>query len=143
MSDSQGRVYSRIAGTGSYLPEKVLTNADLAEFVETSDEWIVARTGIRERHVAAEGETTSDLGYHAALRAMEAVEHRHLLDAGRAPGGPEVEHHCVAFETLRAPVLALHVHPVHGGHGVCPGPLVKLGVGQQGQAQQRNGCCAQ
>ena len=73
MSDSQGRVYSRIAGTGSYLPEKVLTNADLAEFVETSDEWIVARTGIRERHVAAEGETTSDLGYHAALRAMEAA----------------------------------------------------------------------
>ena len=73
MSDSQGRIYSRIAGTGSYLPEKVLTNADLAEFVETSDEWIVARTGIRERHVAAEGETTSDLGYHAALRAMEAA----------------------------------------------------------------------
>ena len=73
MSDSQGRVYSRIAGTGSYLPSRVLTNADLAEFVETSDEWIVARTGIRERHVAAEGETTSDLGYHAALRAMEAA----------------------------------------------------------------------
>jgi 3-oxoacyl-[acyl-carrier-protein] synthase-3 len=67
------RIYSRIAGTGSYLPEKVLTNADLAEFVETSDEWIVARTGIRERHVAAEGETTSDLGYHAAVRAMEAA----------------------------------------------------------------------
>ena len=73
MSDSQGRVYSRIAGTGSYLPEKVLTNADLTKFVETSDEWIVARTGIRERHVAAEGETTSDLGYQAALRAMDAA----------------------------------------------------------------------
>ena len=68
-----GRIYSRIAGTGSYLPEKVLTNADLTEFVETTDEWIVARTGIRERHVAAEGETTSDLGYHAAVRAMEAA----------------------------------------------------------------------
>jgi 3-oxoacyl-[acyl-carrier-protein] synthase III len=67
------RIYSRIAGTGSYLPEKVLTNADLTRFVETSDEWIVARTGIRERHVAAEGETTSDLGYHAAVRAMEAA----------------------------------------------------------------------
>ena len=66
-------IYSRIAGTGSYLPEKVLTNADLTEFVETTDEWIVARTGIRERHVAAEGETTSDLAYHAALRAMEAA----------------------------------------------------------------------
>ncbi|HEY5613013.1 MAG TPA: beta-ketoacyl-ACP synthase III [Lysobacter sp.] len=66
-------VFSRIAGTGSYLPEKVLTNADLTEFVDTSDEWIVARTGIRERHVAAEGETTSDLAYHASVRAMEAA----------------------------------------------------------------------
>ena len=68
-----GPVFSRIAGTGSYLPEKVLTNADLIKFVDTSDEWIVARTGIRERHVAAEGETTSDLAYHASVRAMEAA----------------------------------------------------------------------
>ena len=67
------RIYSRIAGTGSYLPEKVLTNAEITQFVETPDEWIVARTGIRERHVAAEGETTSDLGYQAAVRAMEAA----------------------------------------------------------------------
>ena len=67
------RIYSRIAGTGSYLPEKVLTNAEITQFVETTDEWIVARTGIRERHVAAEGETTSDLGYQAAVRAMEAA----------------------------------------------------------------------
>ncbi|WP_313139721.1 beta-ketoacyl-ACP synthase III [Stenotrophomonas sp.] len=67
------RIYSRIAGTGSYLPEKVLTNADLVKMVETSDEWIQTRTGIRERHIAAEGETTSDLGYQAALRALEAA----------------------------------------------------------------------
>ena len=67
------RVFSRIAGTGSYLPEKVLTNADLAKFVDTSDEWIAARTGIRERHVAAEGETTCDLAVHAATRALEAA----------------------------------------------------------------------
>ncbi|VXB69252.1 3-oxoacyl-(acyl-carrier-protein) synthase III [Luteimonas sp. 9C] len=67
------RIYSRIAGTGSYLPEKVLTNDDLAKFVDTSDEWIATRTGIRERHVAAEGETTSDLAFHAATRAMEAA----------------------------------------------------------------------
>ncbi|MGY4515614.1 beta-ketoacyl-ACP synthase III [Lysobacter sp. HA18] len=66
-------IYARIAGTGSYLPEKVLTNADLAKFVETSDEWIASRTGIRERHVAAEGETTCDLAFHAATRAMEAA----------------------------------------------------------------------
>ena len=65
--------FARIAGTGSYLPEKVLTNDDLAKFVDTSDEWIASRTGIRERHVAAEGETTGDLAYQAALRALEAA----------------------------------------------------------------------
>lgn len=70
---SQPRIYSRIAGTGSYLPEKVLTNAELSKFVDTSDEWIAARTGIRQRHIAAEGETTGDLAYHAAVRAMEAA----------------------------------------------------------------------
>ena len=66
-------VYSRIAGTGSYLPERVLTNADLEKMVDTSDEWIVARTGIRERRVAAEGQTTGDLAFEAAKRAMEAA----------------------------------------------------------------------
>jgi 3-oxoacyl-[acyl-carrier-protein] synthase-3 len=66
-------IYSRIVGTGSYLPEKVLTNADLEKFVETSDEWIRERTGIRQRHVAAEGQTTSDLAVEAAKRAMEAA----------------------------------------------------------------------
>jgi 3-oxoacyl-[acyl-carrier-protein] synthase-3 len=65
--------YSRIVGTGSYLPEKILTNADLERMVETNDEWIVSRSGIRERHIAAEGETTGDLAYHAAVRAMEAA----------------------------------------------------------------------
>ncbi len=67
------QVFARIAGTGSYLPEKILTNADLTQFVDTSDEWITARTGIRQRHVAAEGETTSDLAYHASVRALEAA----------------------------------------------------------------------
>ena len=67
------QVFARIAGTGSYLPETVLTNDDLAKRVDTSDEWIAARTGIRQRHVAAEGETTGDLAYHAAVRALEAA----------------------------------------------------------------------
>ncbi|MCR6700618.1 MAG: ketoacyl-ACP synthase III [Dokdonella sp.] len=66
-------MHSRIAGTGSYLPDKVLTNADLERLVETSDEWIVSRTGIRERHIAADGETTGDLALHAARRALEAA----------------------------------------------------------------------
>ncbi len=66
-------MYSRIAGTGSYLPEKILTNADLERMVDTSDEWIRSRTGIERRHVAAEGETTTDLAQHAAARAMVAA----------------------------------------------------------------------
>ena len=64
-------VRSRIIGCGSYLPSNVVTNDELAKRVDTSDEWIVARTGIRQRHVAAEGETTSDLAVAAATRAME------------------------------------------------------------------------
>ncbi|MEO7199504.1 MAG: beta-ketoacyl-ACP synthase III [Dokdonella sp.] len=66
-------LYSRIAGTGSYLPERIVTNKDLEEFVETSDEWIRTRTGIRERRMASDGETTGDLAFHAATRALEAA----------------------------------------------------------------------
>jgi 3-oxoacyl-[acyl-carrier-protein] synthase III len=73
--------YSRITGTGSYLPPRRVTNADLAaelaaKGVETSDQWIVERTGIRARHFAADGVTSSDLGVHAARQAMEAAGRR-------------------------------------------------------------------
>ncbi len=63
----------RIAGTGSYLPEKILTNSDLTQMVETSDEWITTRTGIAERHIAADDEAVSDMAYHASIRAIEAA----------------------------------------------------------------------
>ena len=66
-------MYSKIAGTGGYLPEKVLTNFDLEKMVETTDQWIVERTGISQRHVAADGETTSDLALKAAEKAIEAA----------------------------------------------------------------------
>ena len=66
-------IHSRIAGTGSYLPEKVVTNSDLEKMVDTTDEWIRTRTGIERRHVAADGETTVDLAEHAARRALEAA----------------------------------------------------------------------
>jgi len=66
-------MYSRIIGTGSYLPERVVTNADLERMVDTSDEWIQERTGIRERRIAAPGETTCDLAEHAARHALEAA----------------------------------------------------------------------
>ncbi len=65
--------YSRILGTGSYLPDTVMTNAMLAERIETSDEWIVSRTGIRARHIAADDQKTSDLAYIAAQRALESA----------------------------------------------------------------------
>jgi 3-oxoacyl-[acyl-carrier-protein] synthase-3 len=66
-------IYSRISGTGSYLPEKVLTNADMEKIVDTTDEWIVTRTGIKQRHIAAAGENTVDLAERAAQHAMEAA----------------------------------------------------------------------
>ena len=65
-------IYSRISGTGSYLPKKILTNADLESMVDTTDEWIYTRTGIRERHIVAENENTSDLAFQAAKNAIEA-----------------------------------------------------------------------
>lgn len=65
--------YARIIGTGSYLPEKILTNQDLEKMVETSDQWIQERTGIKERHIAAENECTCDLAEQASLRAIEAA----------------------------------------------------------------------
>lgn len=64
-------IRSVIVGCGSYLPERVMTNAELAGIVDTSDEWIVARSGIRQRHIAAEGETTGDLAEAAARDALD------------------------------------------------------------------------
>ena len=66
-------IYSRIAGTGRYLPEKVLTNFDLEKMVETSDEWIRTRTGVERRHIAADDQSVSDLCYEAALQAIDAA----------------------------------------------------------------------
>jgi 3-oxoacyl-[acyl-carrier-protein] synthase-3 len=66
-------IYSRILGTGSYLPARILTNADLEKLVETNDQWIVERTGIRERHIAGEGEFTSDLATQAARAALDVA----------------------------------------------------------------------
>jgi len=66
-------MYSRIIGTGSYLPAKVLTNYDLEKFVETSHDWIVSRSGIHERHIAADTEMTSDLALQASLSAISVA----------------------------------------------------------------------
>ncbi|WP_026606269.1 beta-ketoacyl-ACP synthase III [Methylocapsa acidiphila] len=71
MTDAaQGRLRSVVVGLGSYLPKRIVSNADLEKVLETTDEWIVQRTGIRQRHVAAEDEPTSQLGLHAARAAL-------------------------------------------------------------------------
>ncbi|MGL5696390.1 MAG: 3-oxoacyl-ACP synthase, partial [Plesiomonas shigelloides] len=64
-------MYTRILGTGSYLPAQIRTNADLEQMVETTDEWIVSRTGIRERRIAAADETVSTMAAEAARNALE------------------------------------------------------------------------
>lgn len=71
--DSRNFCASSIIGTGSYMPEKVLTNDDLSKFVDTNDEWITTRTGIKERRIAADDQATSDLASEAARRAMTAA----------------------------------------------------------------------
>ena len=63
---------ARIIGIGSYVPERILSNQDLEKMVDTSDEWIVTRTGMKERRIAADDEFTSDMGLVAAQRALEA-----------------------------------------------------------------------
>ncbi|MDX1519465.1 MAG: beta-ketoacyl-ACP synthase III, partial [Gammaproteobacteria bacterium] len=75
-------MYSRITGTGGYLPERVLSNEDLEQIVDTSDEWIQSRTGIKKRHIAADDQTTNDLAEQAARTALEA--------AGLKPGDIEL-----------------------------------------------------
>ena len=75
-------LYARITGTGSYLPEYVRTNHELEKMVDTSDQWITERTGIKQRHIAAEGETTVDLAEQAALKAIEASGILFILHTG-------------------------------------------------------------
>src|ERR1700736_1119525 len=76
---SDMQIRSQIVGCGGYLPERVVTNDELARRLDTSDEWIVQRTGIRQRHIAAEGELCSDLARRAAEQALAASR--------LAPGG--------------------------------------------------------
>ena len=63
--------YSKIVATGSFLPKKILSNKDLEKIFDTSDEWIKTRTGIEQRHIVEDSQTTSDLGYFSALDAIE------------------------------------------------------------------------
>jgi len=119
---------SVIVGTGSYLPPRILTNADLAATVDTTDDWIVERTGIRQRHIAAEGEFTSDLGVAAARRALDA--------AGMTPDDVDLIVVATATPDQTFPACATVVqHKLGMTHGVafdvaavCSGFLYALSV---------------
>lgn len=121
-------IYSRIIGTGSYLPEKVLTNRDLEKMVDTTDEWIFSRTGIRERRLAADTETTTDLACHAATRAMDAAsvtkdEIDLIVVATTTPDRVFPSTACLLQERLD-----IHGCPAFDVQAVCTGFVYALGV---------------
>ncbi|MCW5773200.1 MAG: beta-ketoacyl-ACP synthase 3, partial [Rhodospirillaceae bacterium] len=117
-----------VRGSGSYLPERIVTNAELADRVSTSDQWIVERTGIRRRHVAAEGEFTSHLALEAAKRALAA--------AGVAAEKVDLIVLATTTPDSTFPATATRVQAALGiGHGaafdvqaVCSGFVYALGV---------------
>lgn len=132
-------MYSRISGTGSYLPEKVLSNADLEKMVDTSDEWIVARTGIRQRHIAAENQVTSDLALAAATRAiasagLEPTDIDLLIVATTTPDIVFPSTACI----LQAK-LGVHGCPAFDVQAVCSGFVYAVSIAnmfiQSGQAR--------
>jgi 3-oxoacyl-[acyl-carrier-protein] synthase-3 len=123
--------YARIVGTGSYLPERVMTNADIERLVDTSDSWIRERTGIRERRIAAEGETTCDLAEKAARRALKA--------AGVAPreidlivvGTTTADQIFPSTACLLQARLGIHGPAAFDVQAVCTGFVYALGVADQ------------
>ena len=128
--DFIGRTCS-IVGVGSYLPERVLTNAELEKFVETTDEWITTRTGIKERRVAAENEFTSDLGAKAAQRALEkagvtADQIDLIIVATITPDMPFPSTACLVQQKLGATRAA-----AFDLEAACSGFIYGLEVGQQ------------
>ena len=119
-----------ITGVGSYVPEKILTNADLEKLVDTSDEWIVTRTGIKERRLAAADEFTSDLAAKAALRAMEmagvtADQIDLIIVASITPDMPFPNTACLVQQKIGARRI-----PAFDIEAACSGFLYALEVGQ-------------
>jgi 3-oxoacyl-[acyl-carrier-protein] synthase-3 len=108
MSGSASETHVAIAGTGSYLPERVLTNADLEAMVDTTDEWIVSRTGIKERRIAADGEHTSHMGTKAAEHA--------LAQAGIGPADLELIIVATITPDTLTPATACYVQQSIGAH---------------------------
>jgi len=122
---------TRIAGTGSYIPTKVLTNADLEKMVDTSDEWISKRTGIKERRIAGENEASSDLAFKASIEALKAakVEPEELdmiLVATITPDMIFPATACILQEKLRARKIA-----AFDLEAACSGFLYGITIGSQ------------
>ena len=120
-----------ITGVGSYVPEKILTNADLEKMVETSDEWITTRTGIKERRIAAAGEFTSDLASKAALRAMKmagvtAGQIDLIIVASITPDMPFPNTACIVQQKIGARRI-----PSFDIEAACSGFIYALEIGQQ------------
>jgi 3-oxoacyl-[acyl-carrier-protein] synthase-3 len=119
-----------ITGVGSYVPERILTNADLEKMVETSDEWIVTRTGIKERRIAAADEFTSDIATKAALRAMEmsgvtADQIDLIIVATITPDMPFPNTACLVQQKIGARRI-----PAFDIEAACSGFIYALEVGQ-------------
>ncbi|MDQ5910546.1 MAG: 3-oxoacyl-[acyl-carrier-protein] synthase [Pseudomonadota bacterium] len=123
--------YARIAGTGSYLPEKVLTNTDLEQVIETTADWIVERTGVEERHIAAPEETTCDLAEHASRRALEAAG----LDPGAIDlivvGTTTPDHVFPSVATQLQHRLGCHGGPAFDVQAVCTGFVYAMDIAQR------------
>src|SRR6266481_4155001 len=118
-----------IAGTGSFLPEKRLTNDDLSKLVDTNDEWIVQRTGIKERRIAGEGETTATLATAAARKALDAagVEAKELDLIIVATITPEMVFPSTACFVAAA--LGLNSTPAFDMSAACSGFIYALNTG--------------
>ena len=106
---------SVVLGCGSYLPSRVLTNSELSRMVDTSDEWIAQRTGIRERHIAADGETTSDMGLAAARAALAACRRGRAVDRPDRAGDLHARQH-----------LSRQRGPIQAGLGITHGAAFDL-----------------
>ncbi|WP_127470337.1 beta-ketoacyl-ACP synthase III [Thiomicrorhabdus aquaedulcis] len=125
------KIYSRIIGTGGYLPEKILTNLELEKLVDTSDEWIRERTGIEQRHIAAEGQTTCDLAEIASRRALdmagvEASQIDLIIVATTTPDKIFPSTACLLQQRL-----AIHGCPAFDVQAVCSGFIYALSVADQ------------
>ncbi len=129
-------IHSVIVSTGSYLPAKVLTNQDLEKMVETSDEWIVQRSGISERRIAAENETTSDLAIKAARSALGDIDPATIDGIIVATTTPDQTFPAVAVKVQAA--LGISPCPAFDVQGVCTGFIYAMSVAD---AMIKTGAC--